>query len=376
MEIPLTHNAIIYTNPGTASLKITQVPTPSPGPGQVLIRLTHSGVCHSDHAVMTNSWRWLPGLTSHDQVGGHEGVGEVVKLGPDLVDSGYSKYNGPGIKIGDRVGIKWFASTCLHCLACMDSQEGSCFHPTISGYSVPGTFQEYVLAPANYVTPIPDGVPSDAAAPILCGGLTVYSAFHKARARAGEWVVISGAGGGLGSLACEIGSRGMGFRILGIDSAAKETLIRECGAEEFLPLDKFSRDPEGDKAMANEVMRITEGGAAAVLVCTSANAAYAQAVHFLRFCGTLVCVGITEGDEVPIRTVNPNMLIKLQLTVTASSVGNRKEAIEILNLVARGVVKPRFTLHKPAELGDIFARLEKGEILGRTVLSLDTESWK
>ncbi|KAI1612550.1 chaperonin 10-like protein [Exophiala viscosa] len=367
MATPSRHHAVIYDNPGTLSVKAVEVDTPEPGPGQVLIRLTHSGVCHSDYAVMMNGWKWLSDLKTKTQVGGHEGVGEVVKLGPGLATK--------TVQLGDRVGIKWFSSVCLECPACMVGLEGSCFRPTVSGYSVPGTFQEYVLAPANYVTPIPADLPSDVAAPLLCGGLTVYSAFLKTPARAGEWFVVSGAGGGLGHLACEIGSHGLGFRILGIDSAEKESLVKECGAEQFIAINKYPRGPEGDKAMADEVKRITGGGAAGVMVCTAAHAAYAQALNFLRFNGTLVCVGITEGDEVPIQSADPGKLIIGQLNITASSVGNRKEALDVLHMAARGVVKPRFTLHKPKELGDVFSRMAKGELLGRAVIALDANQW-
>lgn len=71
----------------------------------------------------------------------------------------------------------------------------------ISGYYTPGTFQQYVLGPANYVTPIPDGLDSAAAAPLLCAGVTVYAGLRKANAESGNYVVIMGAGGGLGHLA-------------------------------------------------------------------------------------------------------------------------------------------------------------------------------
>ena len=117
-------------------------------------------------------------------------------------------------------------------------------------YYYPGTFQQYAIAPARYATPIPDGVPSDLAAPLLCGGVTVYSALKKLieqGARPGDWVVIPGAGGGLGHLALQIGSRGMGFRMLGIDMGEKEKLVKECGAEAFFDLSKYSRDDEGTK---------------------------------------------------------------------------------------------------------------------------------
>lgn len=94
-EIPKTQKAALYDKPGTLSIKVSEIETPEPQAGQVLVKLTHSGVCHSDYGVMTNSWKWLPAPTEPGQVGGHEGVGEIVKLGPG-VDDGV-------VKIGDRM---------------------------------------------------------------------------------------------------------------------------------------------------------------------------------------------------------------------------------------------------------------------------------
>jgi propanol-preferring alcohol dehydrogenase len=146
------------------------------------------------------------------QVGGHEGIGKVVKMGPGTENS--------SVKVGDRVGIKWvcwynarvhawrrkltacfqISGICETCPACLAGHDGVCFNQKISGYYTPGTYQEYCLGPANYVTPIPDGLASDMAAPMLCAGVTVYSALRKSTAQAGDWVVIMGAGGGLGEL--------------------------------------------------------------------------------------------------------------------------------------------------------------------------------
>lgn len=107
------------------------------------------------------------------------------------------------------------------------------------------------------------------AAPMLCAGVTVYSALRKSSAKAGDWVVLLGAGGGLGHLATQIASRGMGMRVIGIDHPSKKDLAMECGAELFI-------DHTQGKA-AEEVKTATGGlGAQAVLVLTAANAAYAR----------------------------------------------------------------------------------------------------
>lgn len=120
---------IVYDKPGEISTKIETIETPKPGVGEVLINLTHSGVCHSDQAVMCNRWTWLPAPTQPGQVGGHEGVGKVVALGPGAEST--------GVKVGDRVGIKWMAGTCGNCMPCLAGKDACCLSGKISGYYTP-----------------------------------------------------------------------------------------------------------------------------------------------------------------------------------------------------------------------------------------------
>ncbi|QSZ30076.1 hypothetical protein DSL72_004596 [Monilinia vaccinii-corymbosi] len=214
----------------------------------------------------------------------------------------------------------------------------------------PGTFQQYVLAPANHLTPIPDALVSKDAAPMLCAGLTSYSALRKSEAESGQWVVIAGAGGGLGHLACQIGSRGMAMRIIGIDHESKESLVRECGAEVFIDIAKFD-----DKAIAEEVKRVTGGlGAAAVIVCTSSNHAYAQALSFLRFGGTLVFVGMPDGDPQPIANSFPVPMIGQEWKIKGSAFGTQRETLEVLEMAARGIIKTRIRMEKMENLTEVF----------------------
>ncbi|KAH7417302.1 alcohol dehydrogenase-like protein [Cadophora sp. MPI-SDFR-AT-0126] len=357
-DIPKKYKAVVYDKPGTISTKIEELDTPEPGPGDVLVRLTHSGVCHSDMGVMENSWRGLPFPTQAGQVGGHEGVGIIHKLGP-------GSENGR-VKVGDRVGIKWIAYACGACPPCLEGQDGVCFNQKISGYYFPGTFQQYALAPASYVTPIPDALSSEDAAPMLCAGVTTYSALRKSDAKSGQWVVISGAGGGLGHLACQIGSRGMALRVIGIDHGSKENLVKECGAEVFIDITKHD-----DKTIAEEVKKATGGlGASAVIVCTASNKAYAQALDMLRFGGTLVCVGMPEGDSVPIAKAFPAAMVAMSLNIKGSAVGNQREALEVLDMAARGIVKTRLRTEPMEKLTEIFQEMSEGKMQGRVVLDL------
>lgn len=198
----------------------------------------------------------------------------------------------------------------------------------------------------------------------LCAGVTVYSAFRKSTAQSGDFVVLLGAGGGLGHIATQMGSRGMGMRIIGIDHGSKKDLVLQSGAEHFI--DHTTTDD-----VAAEVKKLTGGlGAQAVLVLTAANGAYASGMQLLKFGGTLVCVGLPEGELKPIATAFPQVMVAMEQKIVGSAVGNRKEAIETLDLAARGIVKTHFRTAKMDELTSIFEEMDKGKIQGRVVLDL------
>jgi len=355
-EIPKKYKAVVYDAPGSISTKIETLDMPEPGAGEVLVNLTHSGVCHSDLGVMINTWKTLPFPTQAGQVGGHEGVGKIVKMGPGTDNA--------AVKIGDRVGIKWMAGICESCEACRAGIDASCFSGKISGYYTPGTFQQYVISAANYVTPIPDSLDSAAAAPLLCAGTTVYSALRKANAESGKWVVISGAGGGLGHLAVQFSARGIGHRVIGIDHSSKKDLVMESGAEHFLAVD-------GADDVVGAVNALTNGlGAHAVVVCTANNKAYGQGLDMLRFGGRLVCVGIPEGDLLPISSASPSLMIMKSLQIVGSAVGSRNEAIETMDFAARGIIKTHFRVEKMDKLTEVFKEMDEGKLQGRVVLDL------
>ncbi|KGQ04552.1 Alcohol dehydrogenase 2 [Beauveria bassiana D1-5] len=342
IEIPATYKAAVYDEPGTISTKIVELPTPEPAEGQVLIKLTHSGVCHSDLSVMTRSWALLPSPTPKDQVGGHEGIGQVVKLGPGAESS--------GLKLGSRVGVKWLASICGECedslppaAPCKAGRDGCCLKRSISGYFVPGTFQQYVLGPAHYVTPIPDGLSAVDAAPMLCAGITVYAALVRSRAQRGDWVVISGAGGGLGHLAVQAAARGLGLRVVGVDHPSKADLVRESGAEHFVDMTQYGSDEAGSQALAAHVHELRWG-------CCASTARW--------------CAWEPIGGSFPFHIIN------LSLNIVGSTVGNNNDAAAVLALAAKGVIKSRSHVIKLDELTSAFEKMHEGKLKGRVVLDL------
>jgi alcohol dehydrogenase, propanol-preferring len=280
-------------------------------------------------------------------------VGIVQKLGPGSEVG--------TVKVGDRVGIKWAAAMCGTCVPCRNGFDGHCTMFKVSGYFTPGTFAQYALAPANYVTPIPAKLDSPDAAPLLCAGLTSYAALRKCEAKSGEWVVVSGAGGGLGHLAVQIGARGMAYRIIGLDHGSKEAFVKECGAEHFLDITKYSSSD-----LAEEIKKLTDGqGAASVVVCAGVNAAYAQGLGMLAFGGTMVCVGIPDGERKEIGSAFPAAIVGSQKRIVGSSIGSQREAIEILAMAARGVVKTHYTLDKLENLTEVFQAMEENKMEGR-----------
>jgi len=187
---------------------------------------------------------------------------------------------------------------------------------------------------------------------------------RKANAESGKWVVISGAGGGLGHLAVQFSARGIGHRVIGIDHSSKKDLVMESGAEHFLAVD-------GADDVVGAVNALTNGlGAHAVVVCTANNKAYGQGLDMLRFGGRLVCVGIPEGDLLPISSASPSLMIMKSLQIVGSAVGSRNEAIETMDFAARGIIKTHFRVEKMDKLTEVFKEMDEGKLQGRVVLDL------
>lgn len=163
-----------------------------------------------------------------------------------------------------------------------------------TGYFTPGTFQQYKVAPARFVMPIPDGVDLAGAATLMCAGVTVYTSLKHAQIRLGDWVAISGAGGGLGHLAIQY-AKAMGGRVVAIDHGTKETFCRELGADEFVDFTQFIKGA----ALTAHIKRLTGGGAKIALICNAKS--YPRAMSWLGFRGTIACIGLPEksGSLVP-----------------------------------------------------------------------------
>ncbi|GAB4429871.1 MAG: alcohol dehydrogenase AdhP [Anaerolineae bacterium] len=327
----------------TKPLALEEVPVPTPGPGQVLIRVMASGVCHTDLHAAKGDWPVKPKLPF---IPGHEGVGYVAALGPGVTS----------LKEGDRVGVPWLHSACGECEYCLTGWETLCPHQQNTGYSVDGGFAEYVLAPAAYVGRIPDKLDFVSAAPILCAGVTTYKGIKETDTRPGQWIVISGIGG-LGHVAVQY-AKAMGLHVAAVDIAdEKLALARQLGAE--LTVNAATQD-------AVAVIQREIGGAHGVLVTAVSVPAFQQALGMARRGGTVSLVGLPPGEfPTPIFDV-----VLKRITIRGSIVGTRKDLQEALDFAAEGAVKPTVELQPLDAINSVFDRLEKGDVNGRVVLTL------
>lgn len=342
--IPKTQKAVIFETNG-GKLEYKDIPVPVPKPNELLINVKYSGVCHTDLHAWKGDW---PLPTKLPLVGGHEGAGVVVGMGENV----------KGWKIGDYAGIKWLNGSCMSCESCELSNESNCPDADLSGYTHDGSFQQYATADAVQAARIPPGTDLAQVAPILCAGITVYKALKSANLRAGEWVAISGACGGLGSLAIQFATA-MGYRVLGIDGGDdKAKLFKELGGEVFVDFTKT-------KDIVGEVIKATNGGAHGVINVSVSEAAIEASTKYVRANGTVVLVGLPGGAYCKSEVFSH---VVKSISIVGSYVGNRADTREALDFFARGLVKSPIIIAPLSDLPEIFDKMEKGQIVGRYVV--------
>lgn len=341
--MPKTMKAAVVRQFGQP-LSIEEVPVPEPGPGQLLVKVVASGVCHTDLHAAEGDWPVKPTLPF---IPGHEGVGHVAAVGPGV----------KGFKEGDAVGVPWLHDACGHCEFCITGWETLCAEQHNTGYSCDGGYADYVLAAADYTGRLPDKTDFLSMAPILCAGVTTYKGLKETEAKPGEWVAISGIGG-LGHVAVQY-AKAMGLHVAAVDVAEdKLALARKLGAEVAID----ARD--GDAAA--RVVKETGGGAHGVLVTAVSPVAFGQALKMVRRKGTVSLVGLPPGDfPTPIFDV-----VLGRITIRGSIVGTRKDLEEAIAFAAQGLVKPTVAAASLEEINQIFDRMKAGQIDGRVVLTL------
>ncbi len=321
-----------------------------PGPYDVLIDIAYCGVCHSDIHQARDEW----GGSTFPMVPGHEIVGHVAKVG-DMVTK---------FKPGDAVGVGCFVDSCRHCEACEAGEEQFCAHgmsatyngferngmqldrtrPTYGGYSTRITVNE------NYVLRIPDGIPLDRAAPLLCAGITTYSPLRHYGVKAGDHVAVVGLGG-LGHMGVKI-AHAMGAHVTVLShSPNKRADALKLGADEFIAT--------GD----GEVFKTHAKSFDFILDTVSAQHDYNDYLGLLKRDGTMVLVGMP--DPTPLRA---GPLIMGRRRLAGSLIGGIRETQEMLDFCANHGVASDIELIRIEQINEAYERMLRGDVRYRFVI--------
>lgn len=327
-----------------ARWEIREVATPRPGPGQVLIKVHASGICHNDV--------WLSrGVFPFPQLDpvivGHEAAGEVVEVGEGVTSR----------KVGDRVGATWVQSGCGRCGYCrrnlpVTGQTGmNCPSSVMTGITAQGGHAEYVAVAADSTVLIPDNVTYEQAAPVLCAGYTAWSALRAGEPQPHERVAVLGIGG-LGHMALQY-AKACGHETVAVTrSPDKHKLARDLGA---------------DIVVGNGEELREAGGADVVLVTGTSYRAAAQALQGLRVNGRMVLATIDPTDAF---TIGPDsqFFAQRQRIIGASHDG-LQYLVEALDLVAAGKVTPMTEVFPSERIADAVDKVDKGEVRFRAVVT-------
>jgi propanol-preferring alcohol dehydrogenase len=322
-------------------LALKDVPEPSPGPHEVLIRVKACGVCHSDLHLVDGDWAsWGTPLPI---VPGHEVTGVVERAGsPDS-----------GLAPGDPVGVPWMQYACGRCAPCRSGAEMLCAAQRSTGVTVDGGYAELVKAPAAFVHRIPDGLDLAEAAPLLCAGVTVFAPLRRAGNLAGRTVAVAGIGG-LGHLAIRMADA-MGARVVAIlRGEEKAELARRLGARETID--------SGKEKVGRRLARM--GGADLIVVTAISARVFEECIPGLAPNGTLVVVAaIAEPAKVV-----PAALLTGQKRLAGSLIGTRDDMDAMLRFAADHGILPMVEHHPLDKVNEVLDRLRQGKVRLRAVL--------
>jgi len=325
------------------TLTIGEVPKPVPAPGEVLVKVETSGLCHTDIHAAHGDWPVRPSLPL---IPGHEGVGIVEEVGDGVTL----------VKVGDRVAMPWLGSACGVCQYCVDGWETLCEQQVNTGYGRDGGYAEYATANAAYVAQVPDSVDPLDASVLTCAGVTTYKAVQVSGARPGQLVAIFGIGG-LGHLALQY-AKIAGATVVAVDVVdEKLALAKELGADYVV--NALAEDPVAAiKAL---------GGAHVAISVAVAPKAFEQAFGALRRGGTLVFVALPADNFVKLPIFET---VLNGITIIGSIVGTRKDLAEVYALHALGRTTVIRETRRLDEVNECFEEVEKGSVKARIVFDL------
>lgn len=323
--------------------EVQEVPVPKVEPGQVLVKVHASGMCYTD-VWATQGY----GGDIYPQTPGHEVVGEVVEVGAGV----HTRV------VGDRVGTTWVQSSCGRCPYCRENRPltgqtaMNCVQPRTTGFAAQGGHAEYITIAAEGTVLLPDGLDYVDAAPMMCAGYTTWSGLRDAAPKPREKVAIVGIGG-LGHVALQL-SRACGFETIAVThSADKHALARQLGANHVVANGKALREM---------------GGADVLLVTTNHFNAAEDALTGLRADGRVVLCGLDFNRPFAISSEGVPFHMMRQ-RVIGSTHGGQHYLSEVLDLAAKGKVKPIVETFSLDQAAEAYERLASGKMRFRGVFT-------
>ena len=337
--------ALYVRNPGQVpDLEVREVETPTPGAGEVLVKVDSAGLCGHDIAIMTGLLR--RGV-DHDVILGHEISGRIAGMGEGV----------SGMSEGDAV-VASLTAFCGQCDRCASGLDYRCRFGRGVGHARNGGFAEYVTLPARSVMPIPDGVDLTGAALLACPIGVCVRALAVAGVSAGESVLVTGAGGGLGIHAIQVAGS-LGAQVFAATSSAEK-------------LDELERYAPGGVILGGEldfselVLAFTEDAGVDVVVDTVGSAVVSSSIRSLAQYGRMALLGEVAGGRAAIRLTD---IMFRDAALHGSTGANRDDIATAARLVAQGEVEP--VIHATAPLEDAveWVRLvTERSVTGRVVL--------
>ncbi|WP_406261821.1 NAD(P)-dependent alcohol dehydrogenase [Actinacidiphila glaucinigra] len=346
--MPFTVAALAAPGPG-APLELTTVERREPGPHDVVIDIAHTGICHTDIALLRN--HWMEGL--FPMVPGHEITGTVVAAGPGVTRHA----------VGDRVGVGCYVDSCRVCENCLAGQEQHCLkgevltfgaldydrRPTFGGYS------RRIVVDENYVLRIPDGLGLDVAAPLLCAGVTMYAPLRRWGAGPGRKIAVVGMGG-LGHIGVKMAhAMGAEVTVLGRSVSKREDGLR-FGADAYVSTEDASWFR--DHARSFDLIVNTVSGSIDTNAC----------LGLLRLDGVLVNAGVTAEAA----TFQGMLLGDPRRIITSTKNGGIRETQETLEFCARHGIAADIETVPADQVDTALNRLERGDVRYRFVIDVST----
>ncbi|HUA93360.1 MAG TPA: NAD(P)-dependent alcohol dehydrogenase [Terracidiphilus sp.] len=308
------------------------------GAQEVEIAITHCGICHSDLHLIANDW----GISQYPFIPGHEVIGTVAAVGSEVRQ----------LQIGQRVGLGWQANSCGVCEWCVRGMENLCPSSEATCVHRNGGYADRVRANARFVMPIPDALKSEHAAPLLCGGITVYNPLRTHGINPTSRVGVVGIGG-LGHLAIQF-ARVFGAEVTAFSSSAgKEEEVRALGAHHFV------------NTRETKAMKETTGTQDFILTTINADQDWGTYVQALRPTGTLCFVGVPPSPV----SAQAFPLIGGQRSITGSPIGSPHQLREMLDVAARHGVKATTELFPMAKANEAIEKVKKNKVRYRAVLA-------